>query len=89
MQAIQTKYIGPSNVRGTRYKATCAAGSVTVGIDYRVGFEENHKLAAMALCSKLNWDGVRVGGTLKDGTMVWVIADDVSCQFETAYELRE
>ena len=32
-QAIQVKYLGPTNYRGSRYKAIAAAGSVTVGAD--------------------------------------------------------
>lgn len=29
-QAIVTKFLGPTNYRGSRVKATCQAGSVTI-----------------------------------------------------------
>src|SRR4051812_45021830 len=36
MQAIQTRYLGPSNVRGSRVKAFAAAGSITLSWDHRL-----------------------------------------------------
>jgi len=84
MQAIQTKYFGPTNVRGSRFKATCAAGSVTVSMSYPLTLEQNHREAALALCVKLAWDGVMHGGTLADGSMVWVFDDIASPSFTTA-----
>jgi hypothetical protein len=35
-QAIETKYMGPTNTRGSRIKATAAAGSVMVPFDYQL-----------------------------------------------------
>lgn len=55
MQAIQTKYMGPTNTRGSRIKATAAAGSITVGYDHALDVEGNHVAAAKALCAKLGW----------------------------------
>ena len=54
MQAIITKYLGPTNHRGSRIKATAWAGSVTVSYDYSVDSGGNHKAAAQAVCDKLN-----------------------------------
>ena len=71
MQAIITKYIGPTNTRGSRCKASAEAGSITVEWDDALNSEENHAAAARALVAKLGW--VRVSkdmwfqGGLKDG----------------------
>jgi hypothetical protein len=61
-QAIVTKFIGPSNVRGARVKATAAAGSITLSWDHALGHEQNHRAAAMALATKYGWNGRYVGG---------------------------
>ena len=54
MQAIITKYLGPTNHRGSRIKATAWAVSAAVSYDYSLDSEGNHKAAAQALCDKLN-----------------------------------
>lgn len=72
MQAIVTKFLGPTNVRGSRVKATCEAGSVTLSWDHALNSEGNHDAAAKALAHKLGWDkgwhGELVGGGLPDTT---------------------
>ena len=75
MQAIQTKYLGATNHRGERVKATAAAGSVTLSWDYELNNEGNHRAAAEALMEKLDWNWGPVTmstGTLKDGSFVHV-----------------
>ena len=67
-QAIQTRYFGPGNVRGSRIKAFAEAGSVTVSYDYALNASENHLAAAKALASKLQWDGTWVGGALPNSS---------------------
>lgn len=68
-QAIRTVFLGPTNSRGARVKATCAAGSVTVPYEY----EGNpHEVAAQALLEKMGWDGDMVGGCLPDGSHCFV-----------------
>lgn len=62
MQAIVTKFIGPTNYLGSRYKAKAAAGSVTVSADYSLGLVGNHTRAAESLARKLGWSGKWVGG---------------------------
>jgi hypothetical protein len=54
MQAITTKYIGPTNFRGSRIKASCPAGSITLPYDYSEN-DGGHYLAAVALIKKLGW----------------------------------
>jgi hypothetical protein len=76
MQAITTKFISPTNTRGSRYKATCEAGSLTVECDHSLNSEDNHKRAARLLIRKLGWFhdekrgdayGRWFGGGTKDG----------------------
>lgn len=55
MQAIQTKFIGPTNYRGSRYKATCEAGTLTLECDHALDAEANHVRVARALIAKLGW----------------------------------
>lgn len=55
MQAIQTRYLGPTNTRGSRIKATCAAGSITISYPYDLSGQAVHRRAAEALVSKLGW----------------------------------
>lgn len=55
MQAIRTRFHGPTNIKGPRISAKCAAGSITLGWDYALNSEENHKRACDALLLKLGW----------------------------------
>lgn len=66
-QAILTRYLGPTNHRGARVKATCDAGSVTVPWDYAQDPARNHELAAHALCRKLGWSYPFVQGGIGNG----------------------
>jgi len=73
MQAITVKFLGPTNFSGSRWKATCAAGSVTVPYDYSVNMgEDNARLAADALCKKLGWTWDMLGGQMANGDYVFV-----------------
>jgi len=73
MQAITTKYLGPSVTRGARIKATCSGGglSVTIPRDFARDLNIDHAAACRALCQRLGWTGRLVGGHTKGG-MVWV-----------------
>lgn len=55
MQAIRTRYYGPSNMRGSRIKAQCDAGSLTIPYDHALDIEGNHVAAREALLIKLGW----------------------------------
>ncbi len=63
MQAIRVKFLGPTNNRGSRYKATCDAGSITVSADYSLNYSANHDRAANALIEKLGWKEPDYKGT--------------------------
>ena len=46
MQAIQTRFMSPTNTRGSRIKATCPAKSIIVYWMDNLDVEENHRYAA-------------------------------------------
>jgi hypothetical protein len=84
MQAITTKFLGPTNFRGARIRASCEAMTITVETDHGLDAEENHQRAARLLIEKLGWfhDEARgdrygrwFGGGTKDG-YVFVCAVD-------------
>lgn len=72
-QAITTKYIGPTDTRGSRVKAECAAGTRFYHWKSELDSFENHRAAAHQLCQALNWPGLVIGGCLKDGRYCWVM----------------
>jgi hypothetical protein len=77
MQAIRTRYHGPTNTRGTRITATCEAGSLTMPFDYSLNDEGNHAKAAQLMIKRLGWSGVFLGGQF-DGDCYWVANSDAS-----------
>lgn len=70
-QAIVTKYLAPTNTRGSRVKATAAAGSITIPYDYAGNANSVHAKAAKALAEKFGWSGVYVAGGMpaEDGNV--------------------
>jgi hypothetical protein len=78
MQAIQTKYMGPTNTKGSRIKATCAAGSVTIDYPHELSGMDCHAKAAYALLAKMHWDYKLVGGQLANGDYAFVMVDQAS-----------
>ena len=81
-QAIMTRYIGPSNSRGSRIKATAWGGSVTVAYNDADNSEKNHARAAQALCAKMGWHQTGwVGGGTPDGRGWCYVAADAYDRF--------
>lgn len=78
MQAIITKYLGPTNVKGSRIKATCAAGSVTIDYPHELSGMDCHAKAAYALLAKMHWDYKLMGGQLPSGDYAFVLVDAAS-----------
>jgi hypothetical protein len=68
-QAIETRYAGPTNFRGSRVIARCEAGRITDSWDHAGNVEANHRRVAMVLAAKLGWQpGPHwVGGGCADG----------------------
>lgn len=75
MQAIQTKYHGPTDTKGSKITARAEAGRVTVPYDHALNGQENHREAARALVAKLGWTGSYHGGALPDGSYAWTCND--------------
>lgn len=71
-QAITVKYLGPTNTRGARLKATCRGGSITEGRDFALNVDEQAAQTAKALCVKLGWGGRYACGGLPNGDYVFV-----------------
>lgn len=69
MQYIQTKYLSPTNTKGSRVKAWTSYGkqSLTISWDYSLSGDENHAKAAMKLAEELGWFGTYVCGGSNDG----------------------
>lgn len=68
MIAIETKYMGPTNYRGSRIQAVTMEPTkrrLTVDCEDALGIQENHVRAARLLIEKLGWhpadDGRRYG----------------------------
>ncbi len=72
MQAIVTKWLGPTNTKGSRIRVTCQAKTMIVPWDDGLGVEENHKKAAATLIAELGWETDCYprwyAGALPDGT---------------------
>lgn len=77
MQAIITKYLGCTNFKPSRIKATCAAGSITVSYDHAFNIDGNHKAVAAMLAVKLGWEknGKLHSGCLPNGDYCHVFAE--------------
>ena len=88
MQAIVTRYHGPTNFKGSRYSAKCSRGRIMVSADYALNSEGNHKAAAAALVARFvkedaerygsrenPWARPLITGELPDGSSVHVFAE--------------
>jgi hypothetical protein len=75
MQAIRTRFHGPTNTMGSRYSAQAEAGKKTFSADYSLAYQDNHKQAAYDFANSLNW--LERGETLEGGQFgndfYWVI----------------
>lgn len=67
-QAIETRYLGATNTKGGRIKATAWGGNITVGYDYALDAQDNHRAAANALIAKMGWQGTFAQGGNVTGT---------------------
>lgn len=81
MFAIETYFIGPSNVRGARIAARVMEKGtydsrrprrITLHWDHALSAPGNHLAAAKALTAKLGWAGEWVEGGADDGASIWI-----------------
>lgn len=88
MQAIQTKYLPCTNIRGSRIKASCERGSLTIPYPHELNGDEVHREAVRQLLERFvsddwkersippsnnAWKRDFVSGSLPDGTMAHVL----------------
>jgi hypothetical protein len=86
LQAITTKYLPPTNVKGSRIKASASAGSLTIHLDHALSIEANHAKAAEALANKWGWNGQWfMGGMPDDRGYCFVHADILGTIPEAAF----
>jgi hypothetical protein len=85
MQAIETKYLCPTNCRASRIVATCEAkrkifsySSLVTAFRNQNTANDIHQMAAILLAEELDWlDGYHlVSGTIKNGNDVHVLVKD-------------
>jgi hypothetical protein len=75
MIAIETRYLGPTDKRGSRYVATtCNGHRLMRSADDSLNAEGNQAVLARALADQMKWNGELIGGGTKLG-MCWVFAD--------------
>lgn len=71
MKTIETKYLGPTNFKGSRIRATDGDNTIFLSRDCCDSIDEAHSRTALALKAKLGWTGKMIGGHTKSG-MVFV-----------------
>jgi len=68
LKAITTKYLGPTDFRGSRIKASDEDGnSITIPYPHELSGEAVYRKAAEALQQKMGWRGTLICGSLKNG----------------------
>lgn len=85
MKAIRTRYIGPTNTRGSRIKASDGDGN-TYSMPYpqTMDSDDAHEMAAYGLMAKMGWPNVLNGGGF-DRDMYWTMIPIVQGGLEPAY----
>ena len=61
MQAILVRYLGPTNSRGSRFKASCDRGSVTIPYPYAAHRSDAPRQAAQALVDRFLAEDAKTG----------------------------
>ena len=86
MQSIQTKYLPATESNGSRIKAKCARGSITIPFPHELTGDAIHRAAVLALVTRFLdedeskgtpretnfWNRAFVSGSLPDGSMAHV-----------------
>ena len=72
---IETRFLGPTNHKGSRISAVCRRDSETTYraiVDYRHALdgEENHRAAVQSLLSKVDRDGLKDASGGRDGWLI-------------------
>ena len=73
---IRTRYYGPTNLQGTRIVANDGNGHrLTHHRDYSKEVYEDHRAAAVALASRLDWPSTDLSGGHWNGDYFWRIRE--------------
>lgn len=72
MIAIETKYLGATNTRGSRIMAKANGNKITIPYPHEA--KNPYAVAAIKLCQKLGWKGSLIEGGIDSGS-VFVFAD--------------
>ncbi len=76
-KAIVTRYVGPTDSRGSRIIARAeGVSSVSIGYADELTSEQNHAAAASKLAARYGWRGDFVSGGMPDGASVVHVSDD-------------
>lgn len=77
LHTISTKYVSPSNVKGSRCIAKASNGQKII-VEWRSALDsdENHKAAFTKLAEKLGWKGKWVYGDLDNGCLFILQTDN-------------
>ena len=77
-KAITVKYLGPTNSRGARVKASAGGtqGNVTLPFRHDLSMEQNIVATVDALLLRYGWDALYVVGALGDGTCVGGLSEE-------------
>jgi hypothetical protein len=68
MQYIKTKYLCPTDHKGSRIKATASGGqTLTIPYDHALSSDDLHVKAALALAARLGWSGEYAAGRDDNG----------------------
>lgn len=67
MQAIVTKYLGATNTRGSRIKAICDRGTITIPYPHELSGDAVHTAAVRALVDGFAAEDLAKYGTPKAG----------------------
>lgn len=68
-QAIVTRYLGPTDHRGSRIVVRAQAGRMTVSLDHALDVAENHERAAKIYANERGWLTAGYGARLVGGSM--------------------
>lgn len=72
MKAIQTKYLCPTNTKGSRIKAWIDGFSVTVDQACHEDVEQASRTAVLQFLKKIEWKGSWCGGQLPNGDYAFI-----------------
>lgn len=72
MRAIITKFIGCTDTKGSRIKATAGRNSATIPYPYELNEGDAHMAAAVALCNKMKWPGRLIQGGIEGAGYAFV-----------------